>query len=186
MKEKLMKEFIKNEMMVHIPLCSHKEPKNILIISENSNKYEIEVSKHDNINFKSIINSLDILSKLEDDSFDVIISDFSADALMCSQINRILKTDGLLVTNHSNLDNVDENKSYMKVLSSYFKIIMPYNLGNATTALLSSKEYHPTADLNLHRADMLDGLKYYNCDIHIASFAMGNYIRKEYLGVIKN
>ena len=33
---------------------------------------------------------------------------------------------------------------------------------------------------------MLDGLSYYNCDIHPAAFAMGNYIRKEYLGVIKN
>ena len=181
-----MKEFIKNEMMVHIPLCSHKEPKNILIISDDSNKYEKEIFKHNNISCKSIVNSLDALSKSDDDSFDVVISDSSVDALMSSQINRILKIDGLLVTNHANLDNVDENKSYMKVLSSYFKIIMPYNLGNGSTALLSSKEYHPTADLILQRADMLDGLEYYNCDIHIASFAMGNYIRKEYLGVIKN
>lgn len=181
-----MKKFIKNEMMVHIPLCSHKEPKNILIISDDSNKYEEEISKHNNISCKSITNSLDSLSRLEDDGFDVIISDVSADALMSSQINRVLNIDGLLVTNHRNLDDVDENKSYMKILSSYFKVIMPYNLGDGTTALLSSKEYHPTADLNLHRADMLDGLEYYNCDIHIASFAMGNYVRKEYLGVIKN
>ena len=181
-----MKEFIKNEMMVHIPLCSHKEPKNILIISDNSNKYENEVAKHTKISCVNIKNSLDALSKLEDDSFDVIISDVSADALMSSQINRILKSDGLLATNHSSLDNIDENKSYMNILSSYFKIIMPYNLGDGSTALLSSKEYHPTADLILQRADMLDDLDYYNCDVHIASFAMGNYIRKEYLGVIKN
>jgi len=181
-----MKEFIKNEMMVHIPLCSHKEPKNILIVSDHSNKYEEEVSKHNNITSVSIKNSLDALSKLEDDSFDVIISDSSADALMSSQINRILKTDGLLVTNHASLDNTEDNKNYMNVLSSYFKIIMPYNLGDGSTALLSSKEYHPTADLILQRADMLDDLQYYNCDLHIASFAMGNYIRKEYLGVIKN
>ena len=63
---------------------------------------------------------------------------------------------------------------------------MPYNLGNAATSLLVSKEYHPTADVNLHRADMLDGVDYYNCDVHPAAFAMGNYIRKEYLGIIKN
>ena len=62
----------------------------------------------------------------------------------------------------------------------------PYNIGNGATALLSSKEYHPTADINLQRADMLDGLSYYNCDVHPAAFAMGNYIRKEYLGIIKN
>lgn len=51
---------------------------------------------------------------------------------------------------------------------------------------LASKEYHPTADVILQRADMIDGLSYYNCDVHVASFAMGNYIRKEYLGIIKN
>jgi len=33
---------------------------------------------------------------------------------------------------------------------------------------------------------MIDGLNFYNCDIHIAAFAMPNYIRKEYLGIIKN
>jgi spermidine synthase len=63
---------------------------------------------------------------------------------------------------------------------------MPYNLGNCSTALLASKEYHPTADIILQRADMLDSLDYYNCDVHVGSFAMGNYIRKEYLGIIKN
>ena len=74
----------------------------------------------------------------------------------------------------------------MQILGNYFKVIMPYNIGNDSTALLASKEYHPTADIILHRADMLDDNQFYNCDVHIASFAMGNYIRKEYLGIIKN
>jgi spermidine synthase len=63
---------------------------------------------------------------------------------------------------------------------------MPYNIGNGSTAILCSKEYHPTADINLQRADMIDGLSYYNCNVHPAAFAMPNYIRKEYLGLIKN
>ena len=33
---------------------------------------------------------------------------------------------------------------------------------------------------------MIDDLSYYNCDAHIAAFAMPNYIRKEYLGIVKN
>ncbi|MBD3824817.1 MAG: spermidine synthase, partial [Epsilonproteobacteria bacterium] len=74
----------------------------------------------------------------------------------------------------------------MQILANYFKIIMPYNLGNGETALLASKAYHPTADVILHRVDMLDGVNYYNCDIHPAAFAMPNYIRKEYLGIIRN
>ena len=181
-----MKEFIKNEMMVHVPLCSHKDPKNILIISNEANKYEAEIAKHTKIDFKSIGVSLDEVSKLDDASFDVVISEIDGDALVTSQINRILSEDGLLVSAHASLDDVESNKTFMSTLGNYFKIIMPYNLGDGSTALLSSKEYHPTADINLHRADMLDGLDFYNCDVHPAAFAMGNNIRKTYLGSIRN
>jgi len=181
-----MKKFIKNEMMVHVPLCSHKDPKNILIISNDASKYEVEIAKHTKIEFKSISVSLDEISKLEDASFDVVISEIDGDALVTSQINRVLKEDGLLVSTHAPLDDVESNKVFMGTLGNYFKIIMPYNLGDGSTALLSSKEYHPTADINLHRADMLDGLEFYNCDVHPAAFAMGNNIRRAYLGSIRN
>ena len=181
-----MKQFIKNEMMVHIPLCSHKDPKNILIISNDASKYEAEIAKHTKIDSKSISLSLDEISKLEDASFDVVISEIDGDALVTSQINRVLNEDGLLVSTHAPLDDVDSNKAFMSTLGNYFKIIMPYNLGDGSTALLSSKEYHPTADINLHRADMLDNLDFYNCDVHPAAFAMGNNIRRAYLGSIRN
>lgn len=189
-----MKEFIKNEMMVHVPLCTHKDPKNVLIIGTQVNKYKDEVSKHNKISASSISTSLDEISKLDDNSFDIVICDSFNDlgddkqgiALFMSQINRILKDDGLINTLQPNLDDVQNNKILMGVLGNYFKIIMPYNLGDGTTALLSSKEYHPTADINLHRADMLDGLDFYNCDVHPAAFAMGNNIRRAYLGVIRN
>jgi spermidine synthase len=84
------------------------------------------------------------------------------------------------------LEDTGSNKVLMQAMANYFKIIMPYKLGNDQSAILASKEYHPTADIILQRADMLDNLNYYNCDIHIASFVMPNYIRKEYLGIIKN
>lgn len=181
-----MNEFIKNEMMVHVPICTHKDPKNILIISNDASSYELEIAKHTNMDFKTIGVSLDELSKLDDASFDVVISEIDGDALVTSQINRVLNEDGLLVSIHASLDDVESNKAFMRILGNYFKIIMPYNLGDGSTALLSSKEYHPTADINLHRADMLDGLDFYNCDVHPAAFAMGNNIRRTYLGVIRN
>jgi spermidine synthase len=123
---------------------------------------------------------------LDDSAYDVVISEMASDAALFAHVNRVLKDDGQFVTTHEPLDDVKSNKSLMQILGNYFKVIMPYNLGTGSTALLASKEYHPTADINLHRADMIDGLSYYNCDIHIAAFAMPNYIRKEYLGVIKN
>jgi spermidine synthase len=181
-----MKEFIYPEMMVHVPVCTNKVPTNVLIISDNASVLEAEMMKHNGIGFKSIVCSLDALRAEGDKSYDVVICEMQADAAVIAHISRILKEEGQLSMTHNSLDDVQNNKSLMQVLGNYFKVIMPYNLGNGSTALLASKEYHPTADIILQRSDMLDDLKYYNCDVHIASFAMPNYIRKEYLGIIKN
>lgn len=181
-----MKKFIYNEMMVHVPVCTSKDPQNVLIISDNSENLENEMKKHNAIAFKSVACGIESLRAERDSCYDVVICESATDAAVLAHISRVLKEDGLVSMTHASLDNVDENKLNMQILGKYFKVIMPYNLGNGDTALLSSKEYHPTADINLHRVDMLDNLDYYNCDIHPAAFAMGNHIRKEYLGIIKN
>lgn len=181
-----MKEFIKNEMMVHIPLCSHKDPKNVLIISDNIEKLEHEIQKHDKIDFDGVSCTLESISKLDTQKYDVVISELNVEELIASQINRVLKDDGIVVNIIDSLDNIEESKKAINTLGKYAKIVMPFHVGKEKLALLASKEYHPTADLILQRSDMLDNLDYYNCDVHLASFAMGNYIRKEYLGVIKN
>jgi spermidine synthase len=181
-----MRDFIYAEMMVHVPMCTSKEAKDVLIISDKAELLMAEVARHKEANLKVVGCSLNEISSLGDAAYDVVISEMGDDAALFSQINRILKKDGQFVTTHPSLDNTEANKSIMKTLGKYFKIIMPYNITDGATALLASKEYHPTADINLQRADMIDGLSYYNCDIHPAAFAMGNYIRKEYLGTIKN
>jgi spermidine synthase len=181
-----MKEFIYNEMMVHVALCTNKAPENILLISNNASGMENEVAKHDGINCDVISADITSLRGVEDGKYDVVISEMDSDAAGYAHINRVLKDDGLIVTTHPSLDNVEENKQIISILGKYAKVVMPFNIGNGATALLASKEYHPTADIILHRSDMLDGLEYYNCDVHPAAFAMGNNVRKTYLGIIKN
>jgi len=182
-----MKEFIYPEMMVHVPLCTNKLPQNILIISDNAKLLIEEVQKHYDISADVISCNLDALREAKDAIYDVVISEMGSDGVVLAHISRVLKEDGLLSTPNPSLDEkIDENKQLMEILAKYFKIVMPYNLGNCSTAILASKEYHPTADIILQRSDMLDNLNYYNSDVHPASFAMGNYIRKEYLGIIKN
>ena len=181
-----MKDFIYNEMMVHTALCTNKNPENVLIVSDNAVGLVTEVEKHDDISCDVISANINTLRNAKDEAYDVIISEMDLDAAVLAHYNRLLKEDGLLVTTHAPLANIETNKTMMQILGKYTKIIMPFNLGNGETALLASKEYHPTADIILHRADMLDGLEYYNCDVHPASFAMGNNIRKAYLGAIKN
>ena len=181
-----MKEFIYPEMMVHVPVCTNKTPENILIVSDSADLLAKETLKHSDLTTKAVESTLDAVRSLDDASFDVIICEASSDAAMLAHLSRILKEDGQLSITHPSLDNIEENKTIMQILGNYFKIIMPYNLGNGSTALLASKEYHPTADIILQRADMIDDLSYYNCDVHLGAFAMPNYIRKEYLGVIRN
>ncbi len=181
-----MKNFIYNEMMVHVPLCTSKDPKKVLILSNNAKDLAAEAAKHDAIECDAKDATLDALRAAEDKAYDVVISEVGGDAAVLAHINRVLKNDGLMVITIPSLDDaVDENKQIMSILSKYTKIIMPFDVGQ-TKALLASKEYHPTADIILQRTDMLDNLEYYNCDVHPAAFAMGNYIRKEYLGIIKN
>ena len=181
-----MKEFIYSEMMVHVPVCTSKNPQNVLIVSDKADLLEKEMQRHSEVESTTIKCSLDAIRDLDDSAYDVVICESSTDAAFLAHLNRILKDDAQLTLVHPSLDSVEENKTLMSILGKYFKIIMPYNLGNGSTALLASKEYHPTADIILQRSDMIDGLEYYNCDIHIAAFAMPNYIRKEYLGIIKN
>jgi len=183
-----MKNFIYNEMMVHVGLCTHKEPQNVLIISSDSAGFveEVQKYKNDDISCDVISADMNLLREIEDEKYDVVISELGTDAAILAHFNRVLNENGLLITTHPSLDDVAQNKAIMQILGKYAKIVMPYNLGNGSTALLASKEYHPTADIILQRTDLLDNLQYYNCDIHPAAFATGNNVRKEYLGIIKN
>lgn len=181
-----MREFIYPEMMVHVPVCTNKTPENVLIISDNADLLSNEMKRHSDIASKVISCTLDSIREEADASADVVICEMSADAAVVAHISRILKDDGQLSITHDSLDETQSNKVLMKALGKYFKVIMPYNLGNGSTALLASKEYHPTADIILQRSDMIDDLSYYNCDVHVAAFAMPNFIRKEYLGIIRN
>jgi len=180
-----MKDFIYNEMMVHVGVCTNKMPENVLLLSSSADGFVTEMKKHDNIAYE-VISTLDGLRGADDAKYDVVVSEMGSDAAVIAHINRVLKEDGLVVMSIPSLDEVETNKQTMQILGKYAKIVMPFRVGEGKLALLASKEYHPTADIILHRSDMLDDLNYYNCDVHPAAFPMGNYIRKEYLGIIKN
>lgn len=184
-----MKTFIYPEMLVHVPMCTHKNPKSVLVASPDSALIQEELGRYRDIE-STAVDSTDMLGSLRhgaDKSVDVLLLDAqSDDAAVFAHINRLLKDDALAVVKHPDLDNVDANTKLMEILGNYFKIIMPYRLEDGSTLLLCSKEYHPTADLILQRSDLLEGHRYYNCDVHTAAFAMPQYIRKNYLGIIRN
>ncbi len=181
-----MKDFKYNEMMVHVALCTNKNPQNVLIISADGSAMVKEVEKHTDIACKVITSDIDALRSEDENAYDVVISELDSDAVALAHINRVLQEDGLVVTTHPSLDVVEANKELLGNLGKYAKVVMPFNIGNGETALLATKEYHPTADIILQRSDMLDNLDYYNCDVHVGAFAMGNNVKRDYLGIIKN
>jgi spermidine synthase len=182
-----MREFVYPEMMVHVPMCTHKEPQNVLVVSDHPEALQAELARYgSDVVVTHATASLEALREVADSSVDVVLCEYDVDAAVAGHISRMLSEEGLVSMRHASLEEVQANTVLLGVLGNYFKVIMPYRLWNEETLLLASKGNHPTADINLHRADMLDGVQYYNSDIHPAAFAMPNYIRKNYLGIIRN
>ena len=208
-------EFIYSEMMAHVPICTHKEPKRVLIIGANFLGVAREALRHPDIEidlvekneelietlkdgFKNIVDfenkrlnliideGFEFVRDAKDKSYDlVLVNSEIGDKTFFAHINRILKDDGLVAAaGNSPRENLAKQKEIMEVLGDFFKIVMPYRFEMFVRCdyyiILASKFYHPTADMILQRADLIDGLNYYNSDIHKASFVLPEYLKKEY------
>ena len=181
-----MQKNIYKELMVHVSVCTHKEPKSVLIVSDNADGFIDEVAKYKHIEVKALTTDVDKLREIEQNGFDVVVSEALVDTVAAAHISRVLKEDGLAVFARFDLENKEKTTQKLKEIGKYFKIVMPYSLLDGTYAVLASKEYHPTADINLQRADLTDGFTVYNSDLHIGIFALPTYLKKAYLGIVKN
>ena len=159
-----------NEMMVHLPLCTHKEATKVLIVGSNNEDMKAQAAKHNKVSNIEFGDTSIITSKSEKNIDVIILTDVKIDELLLANISLILKEDGLIAF-PSKAFSRDEDQLFadLKLVGSKFWIAMPFKFGH-NTSILASRRYHPTADLNLQRADLLDGLNYYSAEIHNASF----------------
>lgn len=174
-----------NEMMVHLPLCTHKEASNVLIVGTSNEDMKNQAAKHNKTSNVEFGDSSLITSK-NDKNIDVIIlTDVKIDELLLANIERILKDDGLIAF-ASEAFSKDKEQLFadLTLVGTKFWIAMPFKFGH-NTSILASKKYHPTADLNLQRADLLDGLNYYSAEIHNASFVFPAAEHKALTGIAK-
>ncbi len=124
------------------------------------------------------------LSAAEEGAYDIVFinrfdaMDFDGDTLI-GQIGRILGEKGLVVADASSqLFDMAGHKAVLGALCKEFKIVMPFSYtsmvrtGGECWLAMGSRFFHPTADINLQRADLTDGYTYYNSDVHIARFAL--------------
>ncbi len=173
-------EIINAEMLTHVSLCTHRNPKDILVLG-NHNFINNEVARYSDLHVE-LRNEVSFIESVKDNSFDVVIvnSDRFYEPTFVAQANRVLRKDGLIV-----LKADEELKAPLKNFGSLFGIVMTYKVENKR-AIMATKKYHPTADIILQRADLLEGLSYYNAEIHLAAFALPAALRKELLGIQKN
>jgi len=170
---------IYNEMMIHIPLCTHKEASKVLVVGEIDDDFKKEIAKHTaEVTYSNELNI--------DEKFDVIIYNSSnIDDMVMANVNRALEQfDGIFVSLSQRFKK-DENKLIddLKIIGKNFWIAMPYRFGH-TMAILASKKYHPQADIILDRSDFIDA-QYYNTELHNACFVHPTYIQKALTGIAR-
>ncbi len=165
-------EIIKSEMLACVPLCTHENSNECLIIGNT----KLPISAKKFIKNISLSKSLDTNSGYESEKFDVIIFDEYPTNLQ--ETFRVLKKDGILCAKLP-----EDFKNGIKQLGDYYRIVMPYH---SMEMVFASNKYHPTADIVLDKSDFLEESEYYNSDIHLASFALHESAKKELRGIAKN
>lgn len=176
------KNFAYDEMMVHVPLCSHKDINKILVVGEVSDDFKNELDKHicKDVTFSDSLNiegTFDIILYNKEENFD--------DMFMASVDRCLEQTKGIFVTKSSFIyEDLEVSKKEIETVGKNFWICMPYNFGH-NTLIFASKKYHPQAEIVLHISDLLEGCEYYNTELQNASFIYPSYITKGITGIAK-
>ncbi len=205
--------FIYAETLSHLPVCSHHNPKKILLVGSSTSLVAMELAKHKNltIDFKPLdgelllaldnfgigkkvcerMQNINLLSSIDSSKkYDVIIYDALFDENCKNLAQNSLSEDGLIVAGIYDLVlDKEKNGVIFEELFSYASVSIPFYLHfNPTypkSYVLCSKKYHPVADMNFQRAEMIEGLKYYNRYIHQSCFEMPKFILQKYKGLLK-
>ncbi|BDY13152.1 spermine/spermidine synthase domain-containing protein [Hydrogenimonas cancrithermarum] len=204
---------MRHEIAAHTAMCSHEEPRRVLVVDGGDGAIAAELLKHKDITIdvverdKDIVDAakafgrydkvfddarvnltvgdtLSFLAEAKEGTYDIVIVNrfdeiYLNDKAVMAHVNRILTEKGLVVMDASSqLFDMAGHKEVLSALCDAFKIVMPFRYtsmvrtGNEQWFALGSKFFHPTADVNLQRADLTDGFEWYNSDIHIAQFAL--------------
>ena len=192
-------DFIKAEMITHVPINTHIEPKRVITIN-GGKRVQRELDKYEFIEevvHLDEMGAVEGLKNLGPKKFDVAIvytNLYTNNREFWIELTKLLDAKGVVAVSMSNIfTQKEEAKEELKLAGSIYPIVMPYRYERGVESkkliseylMLASRFYHPTADINLQRADLTDGYAYYNSDIAIAAFATPTFIYKEYLGIIK-
>ncbi|WP_457596379.1 spermine/spermidine synthase domain-containing protein [Hydrogenimonas sp.] len=204
---------MRHEIVAHTAMCSHEEPRSVLVLDGGDGALAHELLKHKEVTItvverdEAIVeagramglyaraledervdfvigDTLAYLAEAKEGSFDIVILNrfdeiYYDEKAPMAHIARILTEKGLVVADASSqLFDMAGHKEVLSALGNEFKIVMPFRYtsmvrtGGEQWLALGSKFFHPTADVNLQRADLTDGFTWYNSDVHVAQFAL--------------
>jgi len=171
---------IYNEMLVHVPMCSHdKIDLNVCLIAPNDD-IKKELSYHKNITIKEIEDESGLAES--ENEFDIIIS---TKPISSVYMNRSLTQKGIAVQPCKSLTDTETFKKAGELMY----INQPYWFFDENfeikTILFSSKKYHAQADLVRNKSDFIEHTEYYNTDMHLVAFNYPTKIFKQILSSIK-
>ena len=222
-------EFIYHEMMVHVPLFAHPNPKRVLIIGGGDGGILREVSRHKNIEHitqveidQSVIDMCKeyfpnhskgafddpraniVIADGKDfvancsEKFDVIISDstdpigpgevlFTSD-FYADEKNNCLAEGGIMVAQNGvpfmqgdEIATTHQRLSKIYADNSFYVMPVPTYIGGFMTLAWASDDSslrRQTAEQIQSRIDAAGfDTRYYNADVHVASFALPNYVK---------
>jgi spermidine synthase len=191
-------DFIKSEMLTHVPFNTHADPKRVLVIN-GGKRIQRELKKYSSVTEiihidSDIINSLNSLGAKKFDLAIVSTSNLTANREFWIELTKLMDAKGVVAIQMSNIFTQKEAaKEELNLVGKIYPIVMPYRYDKATDGniitseylMLASRFYHPTADINLQRADLTDEFAYYTSDVAIAAFTIPALLYRDYLGVIK-
>jgi len=175
------KRFGFEEMIVHVPMCSHKNIKKILVVGQTNEELQNNLAKHEckDITYSDALNV--------DDIFDIILYlKDTPDELEMAQVERCLENEkGIFVCKGTFIyKDLEKTKMELASIGKNFWVSIPYTFGH-NTLIFNSKKYHPQAEIVLQVSDLLPNCEYYNTELHNASFVHPEYITKAITGIAK-
>lgn len=210
----ISKDFLsfESEFLAHIAACSHKEPKKVLIIGSLNTQIAHEFLRYPEIkvdffqtedkllsslssllpNYETTLKHPNFIHLSQEDSldsyYDIIISLETSKDYHCYY--PLLSEDGILIIKSPHLLlEKDKVTNILKKVGENFRIIMPFYAPlflSPDCYIFCSKKYHPIADIQLQKADMLEGLNYYHANLHLSAFVLPKVLKQTFLWSAKN
>ena len=220
-------EFIYHEMIVHVPMAVHPNPKRVLIIGGGDGGTARELLRYKNVESVDLVEIdervVDISRKYLpqtacsfdderlhcyfedglkfirhcDNEYDLIIVDSTdpfgpGEGLFTKEFYgncyKALKEDGIMVNQHESPfydeDAFAMQRAHQRIVKSFsisrvYQAHIPTYPSGHWLFGFASKKYHPVLDFDAKKWNAL-GLKtrYYNANLHNASFALPNYVEE--------